>query len=61
MWTKNMGDTQWSLTLGGRIHKQLQDEVGLLVTEIDLSQSQQVRQNMPLTQHSRFQNELRRK
>ncbi|NKJ69394.1 carbon-nitrogen hydrolase family protein [Vibrio chemaguriensis] len=45
----------------GRIHKQLQDEVGLLVTEIDLSQSQQVRQNMPLTQHSRFQNELRRK
>ncbi|MGR5471408.1 carbon-nitrogen hydrolase family protein, partial [Vibrio astriarenae] len=28
---------------------------------IDLSQSQQVRQNMPLTQHSRFQNELKRK
>ncbi|WP_029559112.1 carbon-nitrogen hydrolase family protein, partial [Vibrio parahaemolyticus] len=45
----------------GRIHKQLQDQVGLLEAEIDLSQTQQVRQNMPLTQHSRFQNELRRK
>lgn len=45
----------------GRIHKQLYDQVGLLVAEIDLSQSQHVRQNMPLTQHSRFHNELRRK
>ncbi len=45
----------------GRVHKQLNDQVGLLVADIDLSQSQQVRQNMPLTQHSRFQNELRRK
>ena len=45
----------------GRIHKQFQDQVGLLVAEIDLSQTQQVRQNMPLTQHSRFQNELKRK
>jgi predicted amidohydrolase len=45
----------------GQIHAQLHEQVGLLVTEIDLSQSQQVRQNMPLTQHSRFQNELKRK
>ncbi|MGR5236217.1 carbon-nitrogen hydrolase family protein [Vibrio alfacsensis] len=45
----------------GQIHAQLHEQVGLLVTEIDLSHSQQVRQNMPLTQHSRFQNKLKRK
>ncbi|BCN25180.1 carbon-nitrogen hydrolase family protein [Vibrio alfacsensis] len=45
----------------GCIHQQLDDQVGLLVAEIDLSHSQQVRQNMPLTQHSRFQNALKRK
>ncbi|HCE4765494.1 carbon-nitrogen hydrolase family protein [Vibrio parahaemolyticus] len=55
-WGHSMVIAPW-----GRIHKQLQDQVGLLVAEIDLSQTQQVRQNMPLTQHSRFQNELRRK
>ncbi|CAM3087387.1 carbon-nitrogen hydrolase family protein [Vibrio mytili] len=49
------------IDLWGRIHSQLADQTGLLVADIDLSQCQQVRQNMPLTQHSRFHNEMRRK
>ncbi|GEM75958.1 carbon-nitrogen hydrolase family protein [Vibrio sagamiensis] len=45
----------------GEIKAVLDDQVGLLVSDIDLSHNQQVRQNMPLTQHNRFQIELKRK
>ncbi|BBL90030.1 amidohydrolase [Vibrio rotiferianus] len=55
-WGHSMVIAPW-----GSVHQQLNDQVGLLVAEIDLSHNQQVRQNMPLTQHSRFQNELKRK
>ncbi|MDF2155642.1 carbon-nitrogen hydrolase family protein [Vibrio sp. CAU 1672] len=55
-WGRSMVISPW-----GEVWAQLGDEPGLLVTEIDLSQCRQVRQNMPLTQHNRFQIQLKRK